>query len=67
MLQIKDHKKQIESRLNLLRKINDSDGNVSDSILHLEAELIPLKKQQSELTMIIKTMRLHEYNQKPAE
>ena len=63
MHQIKDHKKQIESRLNLLRKINASDGDTAESIEHLEAELIPLKKQQAELTMIIKMMRLNEYSQ----
>ncbi len=58
MHQIKDHKKQIESRLQLLRKISDSKGSITDNIIHLEAELEPLKKQQTELAMIIKSMHL---------
>lgn len=45
MHQIKDHKKQIESRLIMLRKINESKGNVNDSIAQLEGELAPLKQQ----------------------
>ena len=64
MHQIKDHKKQIESRLQMLRKISDSKGSVTESIAHLESELEPLKKQQVELAMIIKTMRLNEYSEK---
>lgn len=62
MHQIKDHKKQIESRLQMLRKINDSKGNISDNISHLEAELEPLKKQRQELVTIIKAMQLEEYS-----
>ncbi len=61
MHQIKDHKRQIESRLQLLRKISSSKGNVTENIANLEAELEPLKKQRTELNMIIKTMRLNEY------
>ena len=61
MHQIKDHKKQIESRLLMLRKIGDSKGSVVENIAHLEAELEPLKKQQMELAMIIKSMRLNEF------
>jgi len=60
MHQIKDHKKQIESRLKMLRKISDSKGSVSESIAHLEAELEPLKKQRAELAMIIKAIHLNE-------
>ena len=58
MHQIKDHKKQIESRLVMLRKINESKGSVSESIALLEAELIPLKKQRQELLAIIKAMQI---------
>ena len=64
MHQIKDHKKQIESRLQLLRKISDSKGSVAENIAQLEAELAPLKKQRTELAMIIKSMRLDEYSAK---
>ncbi len=61
MHQIKDHKRQIENRLQMLRKINDSKGSVSENINQLELELEPLKKQKTELAMIIKAMRLQEY------
>jgi len=60
MHQLKDHKKQIESRLKMLRKISESKGAVSESIANLEAELEPLKKQRTELAMIIKSVHLTE-------
>jgi len=59
MHQIKDHKKQIESRLVMLRKINESKGNVSESIAQLEAELAPLKQQRIELITIVKAMQIN--------
>jgi len=58
MHQIKDHKKQIESRLQMLRKISESKGNVEESIANLAAELGPLKQQHMELRMIIKAMKI---------
>ncbi|MGR9052644.1 MAG: dynamin family protein [Gammaproteobacteria bacterium] len=58
MHQIKDHKKQIESRLQMLKKINDSKISVADNIALLEQELEPLKKQRNELAIIIKAMQL---------
>ena len=58
MHQIKDHKKQIENRLSMLRKINDSKGTVSENIANLEAELAPLKRQRDELMIIIRGMQL---------
>lgn len=58
MHQIKDHKKQIESRLLMLRKINDSKGSVAENIANLEQELEPLKKQRNELATIIKAMNI---------
>ena len=63
MHQIKDHKKHIESRLQMLRKISDSKGSVEENIATLEAELLPLKKQQAELTLIVKSMNLKEYTE----
>lgn len=61
MHQIKDHKTQIENRLQMLRRINDSKGNVKESIAKLEQELEPLKKQRMELAMIVKDMRLEQF------
>jgi len=58
MHQIKDHKKQIESRLQMLRKIEESKGSVMENITLLEAELEPLKRQRDELSIIIKDMHL---------
>ncbi|MFA5985367.1 MAG: dynamin family protein [Methylococcaceae bacterium] len=58
MHQIKDHKKQIESRLQMLRKIEESKGDVEENIQQLEKELEPLKRQREELAIIIKDMQL---------
>ena len=58
MHQIKDHKKQIEGRLQMLRKINESKGSIIENIANLEAELEPLKRQREELAIIIKAMQL---------
>ncbi|WP_340120726.1 dynamin family protein [Methylobacter svalbardensis] len=58
MHQIKDHKKQIEGRLQMLRKINESKGNIIENIASLEAELEPLKRQRDELKFIINMMHL---------
>ncbi len=61
MHQIKDHKKQIEGRLQMLRKINESKGSITENIAALEKELEPLKRQQNELATIIKAMQLDAY------
>jgi hypothetical protein len=61
MHQIKDHKKQIESRLQMLRKINDSSGTVAENIASIEADLLPLKRQRDELTVILRAMQLDAY------
>lgn len=58
MHQIKDHKKQIEGRLQMLRKINESKGSIHENIASLEAELEPLKRQRDELATIINAMQL---------
>ena len=60
MHQIKDQKFQIESRLQMLRKISGSKGDILGSIEKLEMELEPLKQQRSELLMILKNMQLNE-------
>lgn len=56
MHQIKDHKKQIESRLQMIKKISDSKESVSSNIKKFESELEPLVRQKNELSMIIKRM-----------
>jgi hypothetical protein len=58
MHQIKDHKKQIENRLQMLKKMNDSKGTVAENIAMLEAEIEPLKRQRSELLMMVKNLQL---------
>jgi hypothetical protein len=58
MHQIKDHKKQIENRLHMLKKMNDSKGSVAENIAALEVEIEPLKRQRSELMMMIKGMQI---------
>lgn len=57
MHQIRDHKKQIEGRLQMLRKINESKGSIAENIVSLESELEPLKRQRDELTVIINALR----------
>ena len=62
LCQIKEHKKQIESRLLLLKKINNSKGSVAENIAVLEAELAPLKRQRDELDLMIKALQLDSYS-----
>ncbi len=62
MRQIKDHKKQIENRLLLLKKINSSKGSIAENIAALESELAPLKRQREELSIMIKAMQLDGYS-----
>lgn len=59
MHQIKDHKKQIENRLQMLKKMNESKGTVAENIATLEMEIEPLKRQKNELMMMIKAMQLN--------
>ncbi|MDD2802194.1 MAG: dynamin family protein, partial [Methylococcales bacterium] len=61
MHQLKDHKRQIEGRLQLLRKINESKGSVAENIAALEADIGPLKRQREELFLMIKDMQLEAY------
>lgn len=50
--QIKDHKKSIENRLDMLRKINISKESLESNIARLEAELLPVRAQFDELMKI---------------
>ncbi|MGR9086372.1 MAG: dynamin family protein [Gammaproteobacteria bacterium] len=54
MHQIKEHKKQIDSRLQMLRKINESKGTIHENISTLEVDLIPLKRKRDEIATIAK-------------
>ncbi|MEQ1543604.1 dynamin family protein [Methyloglobulus sp.] len=65
MHQIKDHKKQIENRLHMLKKMNESKGTVAENIASLEAEIEPLKRQRNELMMMIKGMQIDIHTNAP--
>lgn len=54
--QIKEHKKQIDSRLHMLGKINDSKEGDAENITQLENKLVPLKRQLTELQVIFKAL-----------
>ena len=56
--QIKDHKKSIENRLDMLRKINSSKESLESNIAKLQAELEPLNSQFEELKAIQDAMQL---------
>ncbi|QSA96155.1 dynamin family protein [Methylococcus sp. EFPC2] len=49
---IKDHKRVIESRLEVLRKVNESAESLDSEIAELERKLEPLEAQYRELTEI---------------
>ena len=59
--QIKEHKKQIDSRLYMLHKISGSKEDVAENIVFLEAQLAPLVRQYTELQMIIFSMKIDAY------
>ena len=61
MNQIKDNKVQIESRLKMLRDINDSKGNVAENIAKQEQGIEDLKKQKKELQTIIRNMQFDKF------
>jgi Dynamin family len=56
--QIKDHKKSIENRLDMLRKVNSSKESLDSNIARLEAELVPLQAQLDELMAIEAVIQL---------
>ncbi|MCI0652960.1 MAG: dynamin family protein, partial [Methylococcaceae bacterium] len=55
--QIKDHKKSIENRLDMLRKINSSKESLESNIAKLEAELLPVQAQFEELMRIEEALK----------
>ncbi len=56
--QIKDHKKSIENRLDMLRKINSSRESLDSNIKRLESDLRPLQAQFEELRAIEAAIQL---------
>ena len=56
--QIKDYKKNIERRLDTLRKVNSSKEDLGTHLKAMEKELAPLLMQQKELNTIIDTLQL---------
>ncbi|MGX2040803.1 dynamin family protein [Methylocaldum sp. MU1018] len=56
--QIRDHKRVIESRLDVLRKINESSQSLDQEIAALTQTLEPLRRQYDELVAIRRAMRL---------
>ena len=60
MHQIKDHKKQIENRLHMLKKMNDSKGTVDRKYCCVRSRTRAIeKRQRNELMMMIKAMQLN--------
>lgn len=58
VLQIKDRKQSIESRLEMLRKISESNVSLDDAIERLETQLAPLRRQYVELGEIVHILGL---------
>ncbi|WP_221896343.1 hypothetical protein [Bathymodiolus japonicus methanotrophic gill symbiont] len=61
--QIKEHKKQIDSRLHMLRKISGSKEGVAENVAFLEMQLVPLVKQYTELQAIISAIKIDGYTE----
>jgi hypothetical protein len=57
MHQIKDHKIQVENRLLMLRKIDESKENILENIQKLEKHSESLKIQRKELMFMIKSIQ----------
>jgi hypothetical protein len=56
VLQIKDHKRAIDTRLEMLRKINESTQSLDESIAQLEQQLAPLRQQYHELEAVLEAL-----------
>lgn len=56
--QIKDRKRSIESRLEVLRKVNESSESLDAEIAEMDRKLQPLQKQYDELKSIIEDLRI---------
>ncbi|MGR9106044.1 MAG: dynamin family protein [Gammaproteobacteria bacterium] len=65
--QIKEHKKSIENRLDMLRKINSSKESLESNIAKLEADLLPLEAQFDELKSIQAAIGLESPSPRVAE
>lgn len=58
--QIKDHKRLIESRLEVLRKVNDTGASLDEEIASLLKSLAVLRKRYGELSAIRQVLQLEE-------
>lgn len=56
--QIKDHKRLIESRLEVLRKVNETGASLDEEIASLTRSLVALRQRYSELAAIRQVLRL---------
>lgn len=57
MLQIRDHKRAIETRLEMLRKVSESTQSMDETIAELEQQLAPLRQQYGELASVVTALR----------
>ncbi|WP_045224306.1 dynamin family protein [Methyloterricola oryzae] len=58
--QIKDRKRLIESRLEVLRKVNETSESLDAEIAAMEEKLAPLQRQFDELKAILSTLELEQ-------
>lgn len=56
--QIKEHKKLIETRLQMLRDVNENAEDVAAKIKKYQSQLLPTQKQHDELSKIVAAMDL---------
>ncbi len=59
-VQIKDHKAQLQSRLDNLAKINEKTGSINDQMTHLKRAEADLRKQREMIEGLIQRVSEHE-------
>jgi hypothetical protein len=59
-VQIKDHKAQLQSRLDNLAKINEKTGSINDQMAHLKRAEADLRKQREMIEGLIQRVSEHE-------
>jgi len=59
-VQIKDHKAQLQSRLDNLAKINEKTGSINDQMAKLKAQEADLRKQREMIEGLIQRVSEHE-------
>jgi chaperonin cofactor prefoldin len=65
--QIKERKRSIEARLEVLRKVNDSSESLDSEIAEMDRKLQPLQKQYDELKAIIQDLQFEPEEASTAE